>query len=67
MTRTKIVTPANLKYAVRLVKDHVDERIDEALGDGGDSNAENGTCNCTVIDPETINQILVQANFPAVT
>jgi len=63
MTNITIVTPENLAYAVGLIKDH----IDEALADTSDGNTGNNKDGDDAIDTGTINQILVQTGFPAIT
>ena len=62
MSPTTIVTPENLAYAVGMIKDHIDETF--ADGSNGTKNETHGD---DAIDTETINQILVQTGFPAIT
>jgi hypothetical protein len=64
MTNTKIVYPENLAYAVEIIKDHIDEVVADASGGGNTKNDKDGD---DAIDTETINQILVQTGFPAIT
>ena len=60
MTNTKIDYPENLAYAVGMIIDHIDEVVTGA-SDEGDKDGDDA------IDTETINQILVQTGFPAIT
>jgi len=64
MTNTKIVYPENLAYAVEMIKDHIDEALADANCGGNTGNDKHGD---DAIDTETINQILVQTGFPAIT
>jgi len=64
MSPTTIVTPENLAYAVGMIKDHIDETFAVESDGGGKKNETHGD---DAIDTETINQILVQTGFPAIT
>jgi len=64
MIPTTIVYPENLAYAVAIIKDHIDEVLTDTNGGGNTENNKHGD---DAIDPETINQILVQTGFPAIT
>jgi len=61
MTNITIVTPENLAYAVGMIINHIDEVVADASGGGNDKHGDDA------IDTETINQILVQTGFPAIT
>ena len=62
MNTITIVYPDNLAYAVGLIKDHIDKAVADAKGEGNTGNDKND-----VLDKETINQMLVQTGFPAIT
>jgi len=64
MINTKIVYPENLAYAVEMIKDHIDETFADANCGGNTKNNKDGD---DAIDTGTINQILVQTGFPAIT
>ena len=62
MNTITIVYPENLTYAVGLIKDHIDKALADANGEGNTGNDKDD-----VLDSETINQMLVQTGFPAIT
>ena len=62
MNNITIVYPDNLAYAVGLIKDHIDKAVADAKGEGNTGNDKDD-----VLDSETINQMLVQTGFPAIT
>jgi len=64
MNNITIVYPDNLAYAVGLIKDHIDKAVADAKGEGNTGNDKDGD---GAIDTETINQMLVQTGFPAIT